>query len=59
MKSGKRGYLAHEYFNRDWQPMEFSAMAAWLDSAKLSYACPAGYMDHLLARTLTPPRRPF
>jgi hypothetical protein len=39
-------YLAHEYFNRDWHPMHFGTMAAWLDSAKLQYACSAQYTDH-------------
>ena len=24
-------YLAHEYFNRDWAPMNFAAMARWLE----------------------------
>lgn len=54
MKTQSRLYLAHEYFNRDWQPIDFPSMAGWLDGAKLSYACPASYMDHLIARTLAP-----
>lgn len=40
-------YLAHEYFNRDWQPMHFSTMANWLSSAKVEYACSAHYLDHV------------
>ena len=45
--SQDRHYLAHEYFNRDWQPMHFALMARQLKSAKMDYACSAHYMDHL------------
>lgn len=47
IKGGNRNYLAHEYFNRNWTPMSFSAMAKWLEPAKLQFACSAHYMDHL------------
>lgn len=40
-------YLAHEYFNRDWQPMYFSSMVNWLRSAKVDYVCSAHYLDHV------------
>lgn len=40
-------YLAHEYFNRDWQPMHFSTMADWLAPAKVSFACSANLPDHV------------
>lgn len=40
-------YLAHEYFNRDWQPMYFSSMFNWLRSAKVDYVCSAHYLDHI------------
>jgi len=46
-------YLAHEYFNKDWQPMHFDTMATWLESAKLNYACSAGYLDHIDAINFT------
>jgi SAM-dependent methyltransferase len=36
-----RNYVAHEYFNRDWEPMSFGRMAQWLGPAKLTYAGPA------------------
>lgn len=52
MKTHSRHYLAHEYFNRDWQPMHFSAMAGWLQEAKLQYACSANYLDHVDAINL-------
>ncbi len=53
IKTQSRNYLAHEYFNRDWQPMAFSEMAEWLAPAKLGYACPAHYTDLVDAINLT------
>lgn len=53
LKDQNRHYLAHEYFNRDWHPMHFSIMAAWLAPAKLSYACSAAYLEHIDAINLT------
>lgn len=38
-----RNYLAHEYFNKDWQPMYFSDMAEWLSPAKVSYVCSSDF----------------
>ncbi len=38
-------YLAHEYFNRDWQPMYFSEMADWLSTTKTSFACSASFLE--------------
>ena len=46
LKGQNRHYLAHEYFNADWQPMHFATMADWLAPAKLGYACSANYLDH-------------
>lgn len=40
-------YVAHEYFNRDWEPMAFSKMARWLEPAKIEWACSAYYIDSL------------
>ena len=45
LSNQNRHYLAHEYFNRDWQPMHFASTADWLESAKVSYACSAHYLD--------------
>jgi hypothetical protein len=53
LKEQNRNYLAHEYFNRDWMPMSFSAMSEWLSSAKVSFACSANYLDHVDAVNLT------
>lgn len=41
-----RHYLAHEYFNKDWDPMHFSTMARWLGPAKVDYGCSANLLDH-------------
>jgi SAM-dependent methyltransferase len=48
-----RHYLAHEYFNEDWNPMHVSQMAQWLQPAKLDYACSANFIDHNDAINLT------
>ncbi len=48
-----RHYLAHEYFNRDWQPMSFASMAHWLEPAKLSFACSANGLDQVDALNLS------
>ena len=47
LKQQSRQYLAHEYFNRDWQPMSFSSVKDWLAPTKLSYACSANLLDHV------------
>lgn len=54
LKDQNRNYLAHEYFNRDWQPMLFSEFARWLEPAKVSFACSALYSDHFDAFNLLP-----
>nr|WP_315490936.1 methyltransferase regulatory domain-containing protein [uncultured Rhodoferax sp.] len=54
LQSANRSYLAHEYFNHDWEPMSFTRMARWLSGAKLGYACSAHYLDHLTALNFTP-----
>ncbi len=53
IKTQNKQYLAHEYFNRDWEPMYFSTIAEWLEPAKISYACSAHYLDHVDAINLT------
>ena len=59
IKGQNRHYLAHEYFNRDWHPMHFATMAKWMESAKLTYACSAHYLDHLDAVNLTAEQQAF
>lgn len=59
IKSQNRHYLAHEYFNRDWHPMHFGTMAKWMESAKLTYACSANYVDYVEVANLTPEQQAF
>ncbi|PQV49188.1 putative methyltransferase family protein [Paraburkholderia sp. BL21I4N1] len=47
LRSENPRYLAHEYFNRDWQPMSFSQVSASLTAAGLTYGCSADYRDHV------------
>jgi SAM-dependent methyltransferase len=54
LKNQNRNYLAHEYFNQDWEPMSFEAMSKWLEPAKLGYACSANFNDHVDQINLTP-----
>lgn len=57
LRTQNRNYVAHEYFNRDWQPMGFADMAELLGEAKLSYACSAHYVDHIESVNMTQPQR--
>jgi len=53
MRRADRRYLAHEYFNRDWQPVHFSAVAALFAEAGLEHACAAHLRDQLDGLLLT------
>ena len=59
LKRQSRNYLAHEYFNRDWQPLSFADMSACWADAGLSFACSADFRDHLDAANLTPAQSAF
>ncbi|HEY1999353.1 class I SAM-dependent methyltransferase [Paraburkholderia sp.] len=50
-------YLAHEYFNRDWQPVSFAEVAGSFDAAGLHYAGPADYRDQIDEINLTAAQR--
>ncbi len=52
-----RRYLAHEYFNRDWQPLAFSEVAGLMATAGLVHAGPARLRDHLDELNLTGDQR--
>lgn len=41
-----RAYVAHEWFNRDWNPTNFADVGEALEEAGLTYAGPARYQDH-------------
>lgn len=47
LRGHDRRYLAHEYFNRDWQPMSFARMRGWMEGARLQYGTSAHYLDHV------------
>ncbi len=47
LKAQSRNYGVHEYFNRNWLPMNFSTLADWLKPAKLSFAASAAPIDQL------------
>ncbi len=53
IKEQNKSYLAHEYFNRDWAPMSFSAVSQYLSSAKLTWGCSAHYLDSIEVLNLT------
>lgn len=59
VKTQNKNYLAHEYFNQDWQPMYFADVAKLLESAKLTYACSANYFEHVEAVNLTQTQQSF
>ena len=46
-------YLAHEYFNADWQPMYFSDILRKLHPAKLTYCASANLLDQIESINLT------
>jgi SAM-dependent methyltransferase len=59
IKGQNRHYLAHEYFNLDWEPMPFAALAKWLGPAKLDYACSAHQLDAYDGINLSPEQQAF
>lgn len=52
-----KNYLAHEYFNQNWELMSFSDMVTWLKPAKIDYACSAHLLDHIDAINIGEPGR--
>jgi SAM-dependent methyltransferase len=49
-----RHYLAHEYFNRDWEPMSFAKFSNWMTGAKVNFACSGALLEHVDALHLSP-----
>jgi hypothetical protein len=58
MTTRNRQYLAHEYFNRHYRPMDFSTVASLLAPADLTYAGPAE-IGHLESVQLTRAQQDF
>ncbi|MDB4169435.1 methyltransferase regulatory domain-containing protein [Planktomarina sp.] len=47
IKSKPVNYVAHEYFNRDWEPMDITETADFLAPAKLTYLGSADYIHQI------------
>lgn len=56
LKAQNKIYLAHEYFNRNWQPMLHSEVCRSFQPAKVAFACSALYSDHFDIFHLLPPQ---
>ncbi|MEO5346916.1 MAG: methyltransferase regulatory domain-containing protein [Magnetococcus sp. YQC-9] len=59
IKQANAHYLAHEFFNRDWECFSFSRIAASLNAAKLHFAGSANPLDHLDGLLLTDEQQRF
>ncbi len=54
-----RHYLAHEYFNREWNCMYFTDVVDALAPAKLDFACTAAPLDAVESVNLSPDAQAF
>ncbi len=59
MKDKDSHYLAHEYFNKDWEPMHFATLTEWLESAKLNFTGSAHLLDHFDSINMTSDQQEF
>ncbi|MDP1837827.1 MAG: class I SAM-dependent methyltransferase [Reyranella sp.] len=57
LREDDRHYLAHEFFNRDWQPMHFTTVTRWLAPADVGYACSTDFADHIDSMGLSAAQR--
>lgn len=57
LRQQSRAYLAHEYFNQDWEPMYFADIARQMSEAKLTWAASAHLTDHVEPLNLTDAQR--
>ena len=57
IKTQNRAYVAHEFFNGDWEPMPFSRVAELLAPANVSFAVSANLLNHLDGISLSPAAR--
>lgn len=53
LREQSRNYLAHEYFNKDWQVMPFAEVARQLSVAKLEFGASAQMLLHVDFPNLT------
>ena len=47
IKEQSREYLAHEYFTKDWEAVNFAKLNESFGKAKLSYVAPSNHLDAL------------
>lgn len=59
IKKLDKTYIAHEYFNANWDPMPFSQVADKLAEAKLTYAANASIIENLSAISLPKAAQPI
>jgi SAM-dependent methyltransferase len=59
IKGQNRQYIAHEYFNQNWEPMHFDEMHKCLSPAKLEFVCSAHYAEHIDEVNITPQQVQF
>lgn len=57
MERQSRNYLAHEYFNREWNVAHFSEVAERMHGAKLSFVTSARLLDNIDEYCMEPPAR--
>ncbi len=57
LRGENRLYLVHEYFSGNGLPTSFADMANTLGQAKLTYACPAHYLEHIADLNLSRPQQ--
>ena len=57
MRDQKLEYVAHEYFNQYWNPMDFEDIANWLAPAKMEFACSATFFEQVHALQLSQEHR--
>lgn len=59
MKGLNKAYVGHEYLNDVWRPDTFAYMAKTLESARMTYACSAAFLDALANVGLTKEQQDF
>lgn len=59
IKGQNRTYVAHEFMNRDWNPMYFADIEDWLSPAKVGFGASANTLDSLSELNMTPQQAAF
>ena len=53
IKGQNRNYIAHEYFTKDWETVNFAKLNEFFSKAKLSYVAPSNHLDAIDEINLT------